>query len=111
MNTGSERPLESEPEHASSVEPWHPATVGNQGTSQESEALLYPDSVLLTNGLSLSLGNQAALTISPQTLLHFFTDPTFTNAQVGATVSVNFQPAMPPAQRSSSAIYRSSSEP
>lgn len=110
-NTGSEGSLASRPGQTSSAEPWNPAAIGGQRISQESEALLDADSRCLTNGISLSLGNQASPAISPESLLHFFTDPNFTNAQVGVTVPLNFQPAMPPVQRSSSAIYRSSPEP
>ena len=71
-------------------------------------------SAMLLNGPTNApafLEPKAPPLISPQMLLHFFTDSSFTNRQSVVTMPLSFSPALPPQYPSSSATYTSDPKP
>lgn len=65
------------------------------------------DFPVLTNSLSLASNIHPVRVVSPPMLLHFFTDPSFTNIQAGVSLPISFRPPLPPTPVSSSATYTS----
>ncbi|MFO1497038.1 MAG: hypothetical protein U1G07_01350 [Verrucomicrobiota bacterium] len=72
---------------------------------------IFGQAPFLTNAPHAGVADaKASPLVSPQMLLHFFTDPSFTN-RTAVTLPMNFSPASPPPTQSSSATYISAPKP